>query len=388
MKAMKIKNKLNKTILGFAVLAGAVFSYGDSLANEGMNLIANPSFETVGANGDPTNWFRGGYGTNTRIFTYPTVGHDDSKAAKVEITNYTSGDAKWYFGDVPVIGGNIHTLVHSYNSNVPTKLGARYQIRTGGYVYQFLATFPASNEWTSEMRTIIVPANATKLTIFHVINTVGSLETDAFLLTPGSPPPQPILGNLIVNSSFAEIGANGDPVGWFRGGYGENIRSYGVGSCSYYSGSEFPYSTEDLRGAFAFRPACPSDTLYTLSVGISDYKNGDAKWYFADVPIGANKDFTISYQYRSGFRVPEIARPQAIARYTFQGGSYRYAVIGEMPQVNTPTGQGYISWRSTTHQFTAPNGATSLTIFFTVNNPGASGVSIANVVLKNVVSPN
>ncbi|MDO8572261.1 MAG: PQQ-dependent sugar dehydrogenase, partial [bacterium] len=38
------------------------------------NLITNPSLETIGGNGDPQNWFRGGWGTNNRVFTYPVAG--------------------------------------------------------------------------------------------------------------------------------------------------------------------------------------------------------------------------------------------------------------------------------------------------------------------------
>lgn len=372
---MKMKNKLHKTILGFAVLAGAVFSYGDVLANEGLNLIANPSFETVGTNGDPTNWFRGGYGTNTRIFTYPVIGVDGNKAAKVEITNYTNGDAKWYFNDVPVIGGKTYTFTHSYKSLVTTKLGVRYQTEAG-YEYQSLGTLPTTNgRWMTQTRNFTLPMNAKALTIFHVLADVGTLETDAFSLTPTTLPVQS--DNLIINSSFEEVGINGDPVGWFRGGYGQNTRSHGVAPCTYYTEEEF------VRW-----PDCPPNTSYKLGVhiGISDYISGDAKWYFADVPIGTNKNFRIAYQYQV-----YTYNAKSVARFAFPDGSYSYSLVSDMPQGPGGGSMGYSGWATTEHDFTAPAGATSVTVFFSVLGTGSGvgccsgdegNLAIANVSLK------
>ncbi|MDO8572970.1 MAG: ice-binding family protein [bacterium] len=147
-----------------------------------LNLIQNPSFEINGGNGNPQNWLRGGWGTNTRTFTYPTIGSDGNKAVKVAITNYTSGDAKWYFKDVPIVGGKTYTFSDSYKSNVKNEIGVFYKTPSGTR-YQFLTTLPASPAWTNVTRQITVPANAIALTVFHTIYSVGYLELDSFSLT-------------------------------------------------------------------------------------------------------------------------------------------------------------------------------------------------------------
>jgi hypothetical protein len=157
-----------------------------TLVNNIFNIITNPSFETPGSNGNPEGWLRGGWGTNTTVFTYPTAGIDGN-AAKVEITAYTDGDAKWYFQDVPVTGGSSYILRNFYKSNVPTELIARYQTTTGTQ-YVFLETLPPAANWGGLLRQIIVPANATSITLFHILHSVGWLETDAFSLIPGTPP--------------------------------------------------------------------------------------------------------------------------------------------------------------------------------------------------------
>ena len=154
--------------------------------NNTNNLVANPELETVGTNGDPQDWYRGGWGTNTRTFTYPIVGNSN-KGARVEITNYTSGDAKWYFKDVPVIGGEDLPFQHSYRSNVPTELVARFTDATGGVSYQYIAAPPVSTTWVSGGTNIRVPANAVSMTVFHTIAAVGYLEIDSFAVGTTSP---------------------------------------------------------------------------------------------------------------------------------------------------------------------------------------------------------
>ncbi len=83
------------------------------------NLVSNPGFEQ-GAGNQPTDWSQGHWGTNTATFTYPAIGVGGSKAGSVAITNYISGDAKWFFKDFPVIEGHQYLFYDSYKSTAPT----------------------------------------------------------------------------------------------------------------------------------------------------------------------------------------------------------------------------------------------------------------------------
>ncbi len=347
------------------------------------NLIQNPSLEVAGSNGDPQGWFRGGWGTNTRSFTYPAIGYEGAKAAKVEITAYTSGDAKWYFQEVAVTPGQQYTFSSSYISSVPSFISVRYKMANGTFTYLDLplqAASPAA--WKHVQGTFTAPSNVVSLTVFHVIKQVGYLTTDNFSLTTGDvPPPSPSV-NLIPNPTFEIIGANGDPVGWFRGGYGQNTRSHAVGPCT------TPYTEANLllslggasESGAVFRPACPPNATRILSVSIGNYINGDAKWYFADVPISANKNFRVTYQYQDYTRTN---RSQAVARYAFPDGSYQYSPIGAEMIDHKPGGMGYVGWVYVENDFTAPADAISMTIFFSTFGDSLSGpLSISNVVLR------
>jgi hypothetical protein len=170
---------LTLVLLGSASLC-AVSPVLVSAAQE--NLLQNPSLETVGANGDPDGWLRGNWGTNTALFTYPVAGTDGASAAKVEITNYTDGDAKWYFADVPVTGGKTYIINYDCRSNVPTEILARITLSDGGQQYVHLATLPAHTDWGNLGLGIPIPENGTHVTLFHVVHSVGWLEIDNFLL--------------------------------------------------------------------------------------------------------------------------------------------------------------------------------------------------------------
>lgn len=158
------------------------------------NLIANPSVET--ASGTlPASWSQGGWGTNTTTFTYGTTGaNTGSRSLSVNTTSYTSGDAKWYFADVAVTPGQAYTYSEFYKSSVATEIDAQYTDTTGKLSYVWLNSPAASAAAYSPVSTTFtVPANTKSVTIFHVINKVGSLQTDDFSLVQGTatPPPTP-----------------------------------------------------------------------------------------------------------------------------------------------------------------------------------------------------
>jgi hypothetical protein len=73
------------------------------------NLIANPLVETATAN-TPTDWQVGSWGTNTFTSSYLNTGPTgDTNSVNINMTAYTSGDAKWYFSPVDVTASTQYT---------------------------------------------------------------------------------------------------------------------------------------------------------------------------------------------------------------------------------------------------------------------------------------
>ncbi|MDQ2932898.1 MAG: polysaccharide deacetylase family protein [bacterium] len=245
----------------------------------GTNLIANPSVETDSSvTGVPASWNKGGYGTNNRLFTHPTSGSNSTKAVKVEITSYTSGDAKWFFNEVPVTAGKTYEYSDSYISNITSYIVVRYALTTGTYIYRDIALPIPASTFTRVSSQDVAPANAVSATVFHLINRPGFLITDEFSfaeVTTTQPPidPPPSSTGLVPNSNFEQTDANNIPVGWKKGGWGSNTRMH-----------TYPVTGEDGSKA--------------AQVTISSYTSGDAKWAFSPLSLQPGL-YTYTDQFKS-----------------------------------------------------------------------------------------
>ena len=147
----------------------------------GTNLITNPSVETPGSPSTvPQSWSQGGWGSNTTAFSYANTGEDGTRSISVSVSNYVSGDAKWYFAPVTVTAGTTYTFTDYYQSNTTSSLVAWYQTAGGVDSYVQLAQEPASTTWAPVSVNLTVPAGETSLTIFDLISSNGTLSTDNF----------------------------------------------------------------------------------------------------------------------------------------------------------------------------------------------------------------
>jgi beta-mannanase len=291
-----------------------------------QNLIPNASLETAGTNGDPDKWFRGGWGVNDRRFSYPVAGFDGSKAARVEMTTRTSGDVKWYFGDLSVTPGESYTFSHHYRANVATELLAQFVLADGSIKFQYLGAITPSASWTPLQRTIVAPANAKTLTIFHLLYSPGYLEVDTFNLGAVSA----AADNIVTNPSLETIGRDGNPDTWLRGGWGTNDRRY-----------TFPVAGVDGTNA--------------ARVEMTTRTSGDAKWYFEYVPVVAGKSYTFAHSYRSN------ATTELLAHFkTSTGEQFQY--LGSVPASS--------GWSSIVREIIPPAGVKSMTIFHLIYSPG------------------
>src|SRR6185436_9999993 len=138
-------------------------------------------------------------------------------------TNYVSGDAKWFFNEVPVSSGTTYEFSDFSSGNVPSIITVQFRLQNGAFAYKDIASVPASTAFQKNTATFVTPANTVSLTIFHLIKQNGTLTTDEYSLnevtaTPPPPPPSDPQ-NLVVNGNFETVGANGLPANWIRGGY-------------------------------------------------------------------------------------------------------------------------------------------------------------------------
>jgi peptidoglycan/xylan/chitin deacetylase (PgdA/CDA1 family) len=153
-------------------------------AAEGPNLITNFSFENSDSTGqNPSGWGRGRWGTNSVNFIYPaTPAFVGSRAVGIQMTSRSTGDAKWYPTEVSVTPGQQYHFFDRYMATTQTWVTLQYRMTDGSFTWQDVATPPASSSYVLTAAIFTVPQNAVGLTIFHLINQVGTLTMDDFEL--------------------------------------------------------------------------------------------------------------------------------------------------------------------------------------------------------------
>ena len=174
------------------VASVAVVGTGSQRAEAGPEMIGNPSVETVdpSAPAQPLAWEPDAWGTITAALTHPTGdAHTGTRYARVAITARTSGDAKWRFEPVPVVASTVYTFSDWYRASASTELVVEVTTTTGAVSWIWLRSVPAATAWTQVSASFTTPANAAEVTVLHLLQSVGSLDTDDSSLSIGTAGP-------------------------------------------------------------------------------------------------------------------------------------------------------------------------------------------------------
>jgi peptidoglycan/xylan/chitin deacetylase (PgdA/CDA1 family) len=258
------------------------------------------------------------------------TGNTGKRSVRVAVSRYTSGDAKWVFDSVSVTAGSPYIYRAYYKSTVSTKLIAAFTAADGTVSNRTLATAAASSNWSTIAVSITVPSGTSRLSVYHAISAVGSLQLDDVSVAL---PQRPDLSSGVPNGSFeqaSDLNLN-QPLAWQKGNYGTNVAT-------------FTYATDGHTGS------------RSAIVTVSSYTNGDAKWYFDPQPVVAGTRYLFSDYYVA--TVPSFIN----VRLTMTDGSYKYINWGE-----TPAAASYVQ---TFAAFVAPEGAVAATVFHGLSRAG------------------
>jgi len=160
------------------------------LAPRGQNLVPNSSLEVRSQTASiPLGWQHGAWGTNKTTFNYsPNGGRMGSGAVEVRMTQHTSGDGKWFFNPVRVRPDAQYRFMDWYQATTATQVGAVFSMSDGSMQYQIIGMpGPTAGAWENFSTTVSVPLGAQAMTIYHLIQSVGTLRIDGQNLETYSP---------------------------------------------------------------------------------------------------------------------------------------------------------------------------------------------------------
>jgi glucose/arabinose dehydrogenase/peptidoglycan/xylan/chitin deacetylase (PgdA/CDA1 family) len=294
------------------------------------NLILNPSLETVDTldTSKPQNWFKGGWGTNNTVFTYPSAGNHLTKGAKIDITSYTDGDAKWFFTDVPVVAGETYTLRNEYKSNVPTVITARFGYPDNSIQYRDVANLASTTAWVTSENNILIPPGANKLTVFHIINSVGSLEVDNYYLSSQASSTNKFSQGMvsltfddgwishytealpILNSSTLKAGfyiISQESIEAVPNNRVDNPNLESANPLSSTTPLKWSSESSGINDAVFTYPVTGQNGVGARTE-ITSYTSGEAKWVFENATAISNQEYKISFYHRNNVDAPIVGR--------------------------------------------------------------------------------
>ncbi|GAC1436475.1 MAG: hypothetical protein NVSMB54_37110 [Ktedonobacteraceae bacterium] len=159
-------------------------------STQNINYVRDPFVTTASATNPntPANWNTNSWGTNTAIFTYLHTGHSHNRSVQVQVTSYSSGDAKWRFTPLALRPQEEYQFTDYYQSNVMSRVVAFYTDGYGKTSADELRHAPASpTRWTQYKDSFVVPSNTKSVSVFHLLSSIGTLTTDDFSVTPYTP---------------------------------------------------------------------------------------------------------------------------------------------------------------------------------------------------------
>lgn len=295
------------------------------------NLAPNPSLETAASATQPQSWQTGGWGTNTRSFNYLSTGHTGSRSVKVSLGSHTSGDAKWYFTPVTVSPSTAYTYSDHYQATVTTRIVVQVTTTGGGTSYIELSPAAATSgsTWSQTTQHFKTPANATSVTIFHLLDKVGSLTLDDVSLAKQTTPTPNPATNLVANPSVEQVSTSNTslPTAWTNNNWGTNAATFSYPNTGY-TGSR------------------------SVKVQVSNYVSGDAKWHFTPITVNPGAYYLFSDWYQSN--VPT----NVIAQFTKTDGTLVYSILGTTPAST--------AWAQAQYQIAIPANVTQLSVFHVI----------------------
>jgi peptidoglycan/xylan/chitin deacetylase (PgdA/CDA1 family) len=345
-----INNKSLAAIVCSLVLAALNISSPLTKVNAApVNLVANPSMEQANTgNTAPLNWQTDSWGTHTTSFQYKsTSGYQSDHSAYISVSGYKNGDAKWFFDPIAVSPSTSYTFSETYKSSIKTHIVAMsVNANNVASYFDVAASTPASaNDWKTVTYNVKSLAGTKKLTILHLIEGNGWLQTDNFSLTPPqttTPPPvtppvtPPGIVDNVPNNSVEQASTATLPKDWTQSSWGTNKPTY-------------QYITNDGH-----------DGTHSVKVTMAGYKDGDAKWVYTPQALTRGTDYRFSAWYKTN------TIPHVVAQYIKDDGTEDYFGLPDPePAANAGT-----AWQQYSDVFSVPQDVKSVSLFFFVSNNG------------------
>ena len=319
-------------VSGALFLMALLFGIYTSVFASSLNMVQNPSVELATASSTtPDNWLQDQWGTNTTQFIYQNAGHASGHSVYVKMSGWKNGDAKWYFTPVSVAPDAEYTFSDFYMSSVKTSIVAMSLDAQGIPTYfDVAASVPASATWKQATYKFHTLPTTKTLTVFHIIQKNGWLQTDDFNLSSQT---VSTITDFVPNNSMEVVSLVDPnlPDQWSQSMWGTSTPIYEHVNDGH-SGSR------------------------SVKLTMTNYESGDAEWIYTPQALTPG-----DYKFTAWYKTDTI--PHVVVHYIKNNGTEDFFGISD-PE---PTGT---DWQQYSGVFPVPTGVKSVSVYFFLSNNG------------------
>lgn len=176
------------------------------------NLLPNPGVEELDPEGNPIGWTPDSWGEEIPQLSVKSKDpFSGQHYLSVSILNYLSGDAKWIFDPQNLKSDTWYEYADEHRSDGRSRLILACTPDTGARRYYTIGQSHVADDWQAvQTRFYLSPADPCKVSIMHVLDREGWLETDHHRLHAVEAHP---LKRPLVSISFDDVWATAAGVG-------------------------------------------------------------------------------------------------------------------------------------------------------------------------------
>lgn len=151
------------------------------------NLVANPNITQLqGSN--PVGWTSDKYGDNQTQFSVVAGPNETSKALRVNIDEYNSGDSKWLMQTIPTAENQLVEFSLDYRSNQTADIVAVATDNDGDNRYLDMGRVVSTKSaWKTTRNSFVTPENTKSIQIAVILDQKGWVESSNYSVMIGEP---------------------------------------------------------------------------------------------------------------------------------------------------------------------------------------------------------
>jgi peptidoglycan/xylan/chitin deacetylase (PgdA/CDA1 family) len=319
-----------------------------SVPSPNQNLLPSGNFDHYDANGIPSGW-RVHKSGDVAYEVNRDKGYVGGSSFKLSVTRYKEGDVTLTSPKMMVQSHKNYLFKGYYLADTQSVLLARYYYRDGTNRLTFVQTYPSNTTtWSTMSDAFASLDNIVAVQFVYRLASVGYLRIDGVYMEPKQnvyiAPTTAVAPNTIPNSGLIAANDINMPDGW---------KAYRSGANT----AAFSYD-HNTTGAY-------------VSVKVTDYKSGEAKWQYAPQSVIAHQYYQFGVNYQSD------APAELVAEYVFQDGHRQFETLAPLMPVD--------EWTNITHSFEVPVGAANMFVSVVLQHTGT--IATQDYTLVNTTKP-